>query len=222
MLKGLIFDLDGVITDSAVYHLKAWQDLAKEIGIDLPESFGDKLRGLSRMDSLEIILEYGHKENDYTQEEKEALAAKKNDAYIKAVQKMTKADILPKMADLLHEAKAQGLKLALASASKNAPLILHQLELEDLFDARVDPATLKHGKPDPEIYIRAQELLGLEKNEVISFEDAPAGVKSIKAAGQFAVGIGDPVVLKGADYIVGSTSALDLAEIERVYKKAGN
>ena len=85
MLKGLIFDLDGVITDSAVYHLKAWQDLARGIGIELPEEFGDKLRGLSRMDSLEIILEYGHKENDYSQEEKEALAAKKNAAYVNAV-----------------------------------------------------------------------------------------------------------------------------------------
>ncbi len=221
MLKGLIFDLDGVITDSAVYHLKAWQDLAHGIGIELPEEFGDKLRGLSRMDSLEIILEYGHKENDYSQEEKEALAAKKNAAYVNAVKDMTRADILPKMDDLLKQAKAQGLKMALASASKNAPLILKQLGLTDMFDARVDPATLKHGKPDPEIYIRAQELLGLEKNEVISFEDAPAGVAAIKAAGQFAVGIGDPIVLKGADYIVGSTSALDLTEIEKVFE-AGN
>ena len=151
MLKGLIFDLDGVITDSAVYHLKAWQDLARGIGIELPEEFGDKLRGLSRMDSLEIILEYGHKENDYSQEEKEALAAKKNAAYVNAVKDMTRADILPKMDDLLKQAKAQGLKLALASASKNAPLILKQLGLTDMFDARVDPATLKHGKPDPEI-----------------------------------------------------------------------
>lgn len=219
MLKGLIFDLDGVITDSAVYHLKAWQDLAKSIGIDLPEEFGDKLRGRSRMDSLELILEFGHKQDQYTEAEKEALAAKKNAAYVNAVKQMTRADILPNMDKLLDEAKQQGLKLALASASKNAPLILHQLGLEDAFEARVDPATLKHGKPDPEIYVKAQELLGLKADEVISFEDAPAGIQSIKAAGQFAVGIGDPVVLKGADYVVGSTSALELSEIEKVFEK---
>ncbi|MDD6416143.1 beta-phosphoglucomutase [Lactobacillus porci] len=219
MLKGLIFDLDGVITDSAVYHLKAWQDLAKSIGIDLPEEFGDKLRGRSRMDSLELILEFGHKQDQYTEAEKEALAAKKNAAYVNAVKQMTRADILPNMDKLLAEAKQQGLKLALASASKNAPLILHQLGLEDAFEARVDPATLKHGKPDPEIYVKAQELLGLKADEVISFEDAPAGIQSIKAAGQFAVGIGDPVVLKGADYVVGSTSALELSKIEKVFEK---
>ena len=219
MLKGLIFDLDGVITDSAVYHLKAWQDLAKSIGIDLPEEFGDKLRGRSRMDSLELILEFGHKQDQYTEAEKEALAAKKNAAYVNAVKQMTRADILPNMDKLLAEAKQQGLKLALASASKNAPLILHQLGLEDAFEARVDPATLKHGKPDPEIYVKAQELLGLKTDEVISFEDAPAGIQSIKAAGQFAVGIGDPVVLKGADYVVGSTSALELSKIEKVFEK---
>lgn len=219
MLKGLIFDLDGVITDSAVYHLKAWQDLAKSIGIDLPEEFGDKLRGRSRMDSLELILEFGHKQDQYTEAEKEALAAKKNAAYVNAVKQMTRADILPNMDKLLVEAKQQGLKLALASASKNAPLILHQLGLEDAFEARVDPATLKHGKPDPEIYVKAQELLGLKADEVISFEDAPAGIQSIKAAGQFAVGIGDPVVLKGADYVVGSTSALELSKIEKVFEK---
>ena len=219
MLKGLIFDLDGVITDSAVYHLKAWQDLAKSIGIDLPEEFGDKLRGRSRMDSLELILEFGHKQDQYTEAEKEALAAKKNAAYVNAVKQITRAEILPNMGKLLDEAKQQGLKLALASASKNAPLILHQLGLEDAFEARVDPATLKHGKPDPEIYVKAQELLGLKADEVISFEDAPAGIQSIKAAGQFAVGIGDPVVLKGADYVVGSTSALELSEIEKVFEK---
>ena len=219
MLKGLIFDLDGVITDSAVYHLKAWQDLAKSIGIDLPEEFGDKLRGRSRMDSLELILEFGHKQDQYTEAEKEALAAQTNAAYVNAVKQMTRADILPNMDKLLAEAKQQGLKLALASASKNAPLILHQLGLEDAFEARVDPATLKHGKPDPEIYVKAQELLGLKADEVISFEDAPAGIQSIKAAGQFAVGIGDPVVLKGADYVVGSTSALELSEIEKVFEK---
>lgn len=219
MLRGLIFDLDGVITNSAVYHLAAWKNLAKEIGIILPEEAGDQLRGRSRMDSLNWILKYGHKEDNFSEEEKEVLAEKKNEAYREAVKQMTKKDILPGIEQLLEDAQKQNLKLALASASKNAPLILKQLGLDEVFKTRVDPATLHHGKPDPEIYEKAQEMLGLKADEVISFEDAPVGVESIKAAGQFAVGIGDPQVLKGADYVVGSTSALDLSEIEKAFEE---
>lgn len=223
MLKGLIFDLDGVITDSARYHLAAWNALAEELGIKLPAKASDELRGLARMDSLELILRYGHQENKYSLAEKEALAAKKNMAYQQAIKKMTQADILPGISELLEQAKTNGLKMAIASASMNAPTILKQLGLLKEFDAIVDPKTLSHGKPNPEIYQKAQAILGLKADEVISFEDATSGVAAIKAAKQFAVGIGDSQVLGQADLVVSDTSQLDLAKIIATFnsKKVG-
>lgn len=218
MLKGLIFDLDGVITDSARYHLAAWNALAEELGIKLPAKASDELRGLARMDSLELILRYGHQENKYSLVEKEALAAKKNMAYQQAIKKMTQADILPGISELLEQAKTNGLKMAIASASMNAPTILKQLGLLKEFDAVVDPKTLSHGKPNPEIYQKAQALLDLEADEVISFEDAASGVAAIKAAKQFAVGIGDSQVLGQADLVVSDTSQLDLTKIVATFK----
>ena len=219
MLKGLIFDLDGVITDSARYHLAAWNALAEELGIKLPAKASDELRGLARMDSLELILRYGHQENKYSLAEKEALAAKKNMAYQQAIKKMTQADILPGISELLEQAKTNGLKMAIASASMNAPTILKQLGLLKEFDAVVDPKTLSHGKPNPEIYQKAQALLDLEADEVISFEDAASGVAAIKAAKQFAVGIGDSQVLGQADLVVSDTSQLDLTKIVATFKR---
>ena len=218
MLKGLIFDLDGVITDSARYHLAAWNALAEELGIKLPAKASDELRGLARMDSLELILRYGHQENKYSLAEKEALAVKKNMAYQQAIKKMTQADILPGISELLEQAKTNGLKMAIASASMNAPTILKQLGLLKEFDAVVDPKTLSHGKPNPEIYQKAQALLDLEADEVISFEDAASGVAAIKAAKQFAVGIGDSQVLGQADLVVSDTSQLDLTKIVATFK----
>lgn len=221
MLKGLIFDLDGVLTDSARFHLGAWNDLAKELGITLTDEQLDSLRGISRMDSLNLILKYGGQENKYSETQKEKFAAEKNAKFLQQVQKMTPQDILPGIPQLLKDAKAQGLKMVIASASKNAPTILKKLGIMDEFDGIVDPATLHHGKPDPEIYEKAQKLTGFNKNEVISFEDAAAGIESIKAAGQFAVGIGDEKLLKskGADYVVPKTADLKLSKIEAVFKQ---
>lgn len=219
MLKGLLFDLDGVLTNSAKFHLTAWNNLAKELGITLTEEQLDSLRGVSRMDSLNLILEYGGQQDKYSEAEKEKFAAEKNEKFVEQVETMTPKDILPGIPELLQDAKKQNLKMIIASASKNAPKILSRLNIMDEFDGIVDPASLKHGKPDPEIYIRAQELAGLKADEVISFEDAKAGVEAIKAANQFAVGIGNKEMLKEADYIVPDTSKLKLSEIEEVFNK---
>ena len=219
MLKGLIFDLDGVLTNSARFHLTAWNNLAKELGINLTKEQRDSLRGISRMDSLNLILKYGDQENKYSEKEKEKFAAEKNEKFLELVDSMTPKDILPGIPELLADAKKQGLKMDLASASKNAPRILKKLGIMDEFDGIVDPNTLHHSKPDPEIYEKAQELLGFKTDEVISFEDAAAGVQSIKAAGQFAVGIGDKNVLKGADYVVPTTADLKLSKIEKVFNE---
>ena len=217
MLKGLIFDLDGVLTDSARYHLSAWNNLAQELGITLTDDQLDALRGISRMDSLNMILKFGGQENKYTEAEKEKFAAEKNEKFVEQVETMTPKDILPGIPELLKDAKAQKLKMVIASASKNAPKILTRLGIMDEFDGIVDPSTLSKGKPDPEIYIKAQELAELKADEVISFEDAKAGVEAIKAAGQFAVGIGNKDFLSEADYIVPTTADLKLSKIEEVF-----
>ena len=182
MLKGLIFDLDGVLTDSAKFHLAAWNNLAQELGIKLTSAQLDSLRGISRMDSLNLILTYGMQANKYTETQKEEFAAEKNEKFLEQVETMTPADILPGITALLADAKKAGLKMSIASASKNAPKILSKLGIASQFDQIVNPALLKRGKPDPEIYQRAQQLLQLHNDEVISFEDAAAGVAAIKAA----------------------------------------
>ncbi|MDO4912768.1 MAG: beta-phosphoglucomutase [Lactobacillus sp.] len=217
MLQGLIFDLDGVLTNSAKYHLGAWLAIANELGIKLTDKECEGLRGLSRMDSLDYILKIGKQELPLAVKEK--LAAKKNDLFLKEVEKMTTDDILPGISELLADAKKRHLKMAIASASKNAPKILSKLGILDEFDAMVDPASLSKGKPDPEIFLKAAQAINLDNSEVISFEDAQAGVAAIKAAGQFAVGIGDKDLLIKADYLVSNTSQLKLDDIISAYEK---
>lgn len=221
MLKGLLFDLDGVLTNSAKFHLTAWNNLAKELDITLTDEQLNSLRGISRMDSLELILKYGGQEDKYSKAEKEKFAAEKNAKFGEQVETMTPNDILPGIPELLADAKKQNLKMVIASASKNAPKILSRLGIMNEFNGIVDPATLHYGKPAPEIYEKAQTIVGLKDDEVISFEDAAAGVESIKAAGQFAVGIGNEKLLKskGADYVVPSTADLKLGKIEKVFEE---
>ena len=213
MIKGLIFDLDGVITDTAEYHYLAWKSLAEKIGIEIDRAFNEQLKGISRMESLELILQHGNKSEAYTLEEKEKLAAQKNEEYKEYIKQVTPADLLPGIAELLRDAREQGIKMSLASASKNAPEIMQRLEIDGLFEGIVDPASLKAGKPDPEIFIRGAELLGLSVKECVGLEDAEAGIESINAAGMFSVGVGTKDAMKEADYAVESTAELDLKTI---------
>lgn len=210
MKKGFVFDLDGVITDTAKFHFLAWRDLGKEIGIDVDLKFNEQLKGISRMDSLERILVHGKRQNDFTPEEKEALAAKKNTHYVELLQDLTPADLLPGVKDFLEAAKARQIPCAIASASKNAPFILKKLEVFERFDAIVDPATLHKGKPDPEIFVKAAELLGFTPEECVGFEDAQAGLDGIKACGMYAVGVLSGEPLHGADQTVHKLTDLDL------------
>lgn len=219
MLKGLIFDLDGTLTDTATYHVRAWNRLAQQIGIDLSNEQVNSLRGLGRTKAMELILQYGHAMNKYSDQEKAQLIKQKNQMFISSLQKMRPADLYPGMGQLLRSAKKQGLKIALASNSKNAPRVVKQLGIYPLFDAIVDPGKLHKRKPDPEIYITAQKLLHLAANEVISFEDSPKGVKAIKAAHQFAVGIGQKEWPVPPDYQVNRTSQLSLAKLEQAFNK---
>lgn len=214
-IKGFVFDLDGVITDTSILHGTAWHQLADSLGVTWTKELGDGLKGISRMDSLEMILKAGHKENDYTQAQKEELAAQKNTNYVAEVDKMTPANILPGMKAFLDDLRTQGYQLSLASASKNAPRVLSKLGLTDYFPKIVDPASLKHGKPDPEIYTKGAELLNLDSAQCIGLEDAAAGVQAINGAGETSLGIGDATELGAADMVFADTSEVTLANIAK-------
>ena len=211
-LKGFAFDLDGVIADTARFHGQAWHQLADKVGTEWTPELADSLKGVSRMDSLELILKAGGHENDYSHDEKVALATEKNDNYIKLVETLTPADILPGMKAFLDELKDHGYHIVLASASKNAPKVLKYLQITDYFEGIVDPAKLTHGKPDPEIYSEAAKLMDLPADQVAGLEDAQAGIESINRAGETSIGFG--ASLKDADAQFDETSEVSLAAIK--------
>ncbi|MBC2318161.1 beta-phosphoglucomutase [Listeria booriae] len=214
-LEAVIFDLDGVITDSAHFHYLAWKQLAADIDIDIDEAFNETLKGISRMDSLDLILAKGGREQDFTLAEKEELAAKKNAHYVELLKDLSPADILPGIASLLEAIRAAGLKIALASVSKNAPMVLAALSLTASFDYLADAAKITHSKPDPEIFLVAAAGLGVAPENAVGIEDAQAGVEAIKSAGMKAIGVGTGLI--GADELVSDTSELTLAIIQKVF-----
>ncbi|EMY3754062.1 beta-phosphoglucomutase [Listeria monocytogenes] len=216
-LKGVVFDLDGVITDTAHYHYLAWKKTAESIGIEFDEAFNENLKGVSRIDSLLLILKKDSRENDFTEEQIEALAADKNDFYVSLLKEITPADVLPGIKELIVDLKKQNLKCAIASVSKNARTVLSALEMEQEFDYIVDAAKITKSKPDPEIFVEACRGLGLETSEVVGIEDAQAGIEAINAAGIVSVGVGSG--LRDADMTVKSTGLLDLRILEILHSK---
>ncbi|MCU07192.1 beta-phosphoglucomutase [Listeria monocytogenes] len=216
-LKGVVFDLDGIITDTAHYHYLAWKKTAESIGIEFDEAFNENLKGVSRIDSLLLILKKEGRENDFTEEQIEALAADKNDFYVSLLKEITPADVLPGIKELIVDLKKQNLKCAIASVSKNARTVLSALEMEQEFDYIVDAAKITKSKPDPEIFVEACRGLGLETSEVVGIEDAQAGIEAINAAGIVSVGVGSG--LRDADMTVKSTGLLDLRILEILHSK---
>lgn len=211
-IKGFAFDLDGVVTDTARFHSQAWHALADQVGTPWTDQLAEQLKGISRMDSLNMILTAGGHQDDYTQAEKEALAEQKNVAYQDLIKTLTPADILPGMADFIKSLQAAGYRLAVASASKNAPFILEQLKLRDYFDFIVDPSLLAHGKPDPEIFERAAAGIHLPVAAVLALEDSAAGIQAINAAGEISLGIGEG--LAQAQLRFPNTQSVTLAAIK--------
>ncbi|MCM3363355.1 beta-phosphoglucomutase [Niallia sp. MER TA 168] len=214
MLKGIIFDLDGVITDTAEYHYLAWKKTAEAIGVPFDREFNEELKGVSRMDSLYKILDHGGIREQFSEVQVEELAYDKNKYYQELIKEITPNDLLPGIEAFLTECKEAGLKIGLASASKNGPVILDRLEVTSFFDTIVDPGTLKKGKPNPEIFVKAAEQLQLQVNECVGVEDAEAGIQAIKGANMFAVGVGTPERMKLADWQVGSTAEITLARLK--------
>lgn len=218
MIEAFIFDLDGVITDTAHYHYLAWKELGEKIDIKIDEEFNESLKGISRMESLERILIHGNKQNDFTIEEKEKMAHDKNKYYVELIKNVTPKDILPGIKDLLNEIKDNNIKIGLASASKNAVMVLENLDLYDYFDFIADAAECKNSKPDPEIFIMAANGLNVEHINCIGIEDASAGVEAINTANMYSVGIGDKLILNKAKLIFENTSQLSFEEIIKNYK----
>ncbi len=210
MKIGFIFDLDGVITDTAKFHYQAWKALADSLGISIDETFNETLKGISRMDSLDRILAHGHRENAFTPAEKEALAQQKNDHYVQLLEHLTTEDVLPGVVPLLQQAQAHHIPCAVASASKNAPLILEKLGVRAYFATIVDPDSLSKGKPDPEIFLAAADSIGVLPQNAIGFEDAQSGIDGLKAAGIYAVGLSASQPLIGADMQVSEMTELSV------------
>jgi len=217
--EACIFDLDGVIVDTARFHFLAWKRLAEELGIPFTEQENERLKGVSRMASLEIILEYGTR--NYSEIEKLAFAERKNNWYVEYISKMTPSDILPGALDLLRSLREKGIKTALGSASKNTPLILERTGLHPLFDAVADGNSVLKAKPDPEVFLMAASMLRTDPGNCIVFEDAEAGVKAAHNAGMFCIGVGSKSILNEADEVIGSLTEINFEKLKSILEQAG-
>ena len=209
LLKGVIFDLDGVIADTAVVHHAAWQKLASEVGIPFDDTVGERLKGVDRRGSLDILLEKSPRA--FSEDEKEALATRKNNYYREQIERFGPQNLLPGAQKAIESVRRAGLKTALASASRNASLLLERLGIADLFDYVVDANHIHRAKPDPEIFLAAARGLGLAPSECLGVEDAAAGIASIHSAGMKAVGIGHAQALAGADVLLPNVAAFDIS-----------
>lgn len=219
MFKGVLFDLDGVITDTAEYHFLAWKKLADDLGITIDREFNEKLKGVSREDSLTLILEHGNKLEDINSERFAELAHEKNENYVEMIQAISPKDIYPGILELLTELKEANIKIALASASKNGPLLLDKMEISHFFDAIADPSAVPHGKPAPDIFIAAADGIHVPITETIGIEDAKAGITAIKASNAFPIGVGKATDLGNDIALVPDTSCLSLNYLESVWNE---
>lgn len=197
-IKGLIFDLDGVLVFTDKFHYQAWKTMADELGVYFDETINHRLRGVSRMDSLEIILER-YEGPDLSLREKEKLAEKKNEIYRTLLESMTPDDVTNEVRDTLTKLREKGYKLAIGSSSKNAKFILEKVELKDAFDAISDGNNITKSKPDPEVFLKAAEYLGLPPKACMVVEDAEAGIEAAKKGGMYAAGIGEAAKSINAD-----------------------
>lgn len=213
MISACIFDLDGVIVDTAHYHFLAWRRLAQELGVELSEKDNEKLKGVSRMQSLQIILDMG--KINLAKERKVALADRKNQWFVEYIEAMKPSEIFPGVKTLISAIRKKGIKVALASSSKNAPRVVELLGIGDLFDVVVDGSMIIDTKPDPEIFLLTAQRLNIKPGDCVVFEDAEAGVEAAVRAGMKCVGVGsenlskaNKVVAKTADFKVEDLDSL--------------
>lgn len=218
MLKAVLFDLDGVITDSTVYHYQAWKKLADELGIDFDSKYNEKLKGISRMASLELILKKDNKKTFYSKEEKIFLATKKNQYYQELIKNITSSDILPGILEFLIELKEQKVKTVICSASRNAITVVNSLGLNDYFDHIIDANLIVNAKPANDVFTIGAYIVGAKPDEVVGIEDAKAGIIAIKKAGFKAIGVGTKEQMMDADLVLESTKELTFKIVSELIK----
>jgi beta-phosphoglucomutase len=215
--KAFIFDLDGVIVDTARYHFLAWQKIASELGIEFTPEHNEQLKGVSRVRSLDIILDLGRIEA--SQEEKNKWLKQKNDDYLSYLVDMDESEILNGVLPVLQFLKEKEQPIALGSASKNARPILEKTGILHFFDAVIDGNDVTNAKPDPEVFVQAAKLLAVDNHDAIVFEDSVAGVQAANIAGMTSIGIGEEAILHEADYIFRDFTWIDTSLIESLIKK---
>jgi beta-phosphoglucomutase len=213
-IKALIFDLDGVLVDTAIYHYKAWKRLANHLGFDFTEEENEKLKGVSRVRSLELILEWGGVSK--SAEEQKKLTDLKNSWYVEMIQEMHPSEILPGAKEFLEVARAAGLKTALGSASKNSETILQKVGLTHLFDVIIDGNKVTASKPDPEVFLKGAEALGIAPENCLVFEDALAGVQAALGGGMKVIGFGTAQNLPGANLVVAGLHEVSIELVQTV------
>lgn len=211
---GFIFDLDGVIVDTAKYHYLAWKNLADELGIAFTEEENEKFKGVSRKRCLELLLEMGN--ISVSKEQFDTWLEEKNEDYLKYISKMDENEILPDVTKVLNYLKDKGIPMALGSASKNAVSILEKVELMPYFDAIVDGTQVTKAKPDPEVFLIAAKRIGAEPENCVVFEDALAGIEAANIAGMESIGIGDVKILSDADHGFNNFTEIDLKFLDNL------
>ncbi|ORC35378.1 beta-phosphoglucomutase [Marispirochaeta aestuarii] len=216
MISAVIFDLDGVIVSTDEYHFQAWKELAKELGIDFSREDNSRQRGVSRMESLEVLLE--KTEQTFSNDEKLAMAEKKNSIYRDLLDRLSPDQILPGALNFAEESRKLGLKIAVGSSSRNTPFILKKIGLSDYFDAVADGNDIQRSKPDPQVFLIAAERLAVRPAECLVVEDADAGVEAAKAGGMFALALGAAKGHPGADL---RADSLERLSIEKLLRELG-
>lgn len=211
MIKACLFDLDGVIVDTAKYHYKAWKKMANALGFDFSEKENEQLKGVSRMDSINLILGWGC--ISLSESDKAKWASQKNDWYLEYLQQMDKKEILPGALELVKELKEKGYRIALGSSSKNAVLALSKVEMLHYFEAIIDGTKTTRSKPDPQVFELGAAALDCKPSECIVFEDAESGVEAAIAGGFYAVGMGSPDNLGKADLVLSSLGGVSIDDI---------
>ncbi|MFY0673749.1 MAG: beta-phosphoglucomutase [Bacteroidia bacterium] len=216
MIKAIIFDLDGVLVDTAKFHFVAWKKLAKDLGTDISEAQNEQLKGVSRVDSLERIIEWGNLQ--ISDQEKEAALISKNAHYLELCDQLSPEDLLPGVREFLTEIGEKGLHVAVGSASKNANLILRKLGISTFLDTLIDGNMTTKGKPDPQVFLMAAEQMHVEPWQAIVFEDAPKGVDAAKAGGFNSVGVGSYNVLGHANLVIPGFKDINLNTILKQFE----
>ena len=217
-MKGVLFDLDGIIADTSVYHFQAWRKLIKNhFNRELPDELEKQTKGVSRTDSLKAILKFLN--ISVSQEQFNEMTTEKNNIFRNLLASLTPANILPGISELISSLQKNNVKLSLASASLNGPFILEKLQLTDAFDAIADPSKVAAGKPAPDIFIAAAEAINLKPQDCVGIEDSIAGITAINKSGALSVGVGSITDLKDAKLLFPKTAALNYDQIETAWEK---